>query len=337
MIVKTLILYDANANEAQKNIQNNIDEYYSILFLRLAQFLPYCKIHQTRLNYDDGEYYYDCFNDNITKEFQEKFINDLPLNESFDLVITNSCNPIIRDIFPFVLNISVGLFGSRPPYPSSLGLDPWGLFWKSLTYNAPIIKSINSDMTNAQNFLRKIKDYYQDTSGYNNINLFPFNSERHPYHVHMLKKTQVEYFKEFSLKNQNVYWTSKPNVIAGFGINQEFDYKYIQNLPQENRINLDSSFLIPNCNKVWATHSTLGFQAALHGVSIDSPASFYYWKGNQQGKIGALLNLVWFHDKMSFHDRIEKLYEFRKVPKKIKESTKNIQTYVNSNLDVELI
>jgi len=331
--MKTLLLFDTNANEVPKHIPNNTLDFYVKVFNNISSFLNGCKIYELELDYNGDDYYYDCFTNNIDQEFQTKFINHLPLNDSFDLVITNSCNPIVRKIFPYVLNLSMGIFGSRPPYPISYNLDPWGQFCQSLTYNAPLINNIKSDVENSKRFLRKIRHHYPVLTQYKDINLFPFNSESHPYHIQKLKKSQIDYFKDFEYKNNGkVRWTKKPKVNI---LNKtfEFDYEYLQELPQEKKIDINSSFLIPYCKKIWASHSTLGFQAALHNVEIDSPSCFYYWKGDRQGTIGALLDLVWFYDIGSFYDRIEKLKEFKTIPESLKTASFDIHTYVNSDLN----
>ena len=330
--MKFLILFDKNANEVQRGESNQTIEFYSCLFSNIASFLPLVKVHQTPLQYD-GEYFFDCFQNNVDLNFQKEFVNNLPQAESFDVVITNSCNPIVRKVYDYVLNLSIGIFGSKPSFPISYSLDPWGLYWRSFTYNAPLI--IKPNYESAEQFKKKIAKYYIDSDQIklSNINLFPFNSERLPFHIQNLKKSQIQLFYEFNDRhNQNAYWTQKPSVSC-LNMKHTFDYDYLKDLPQERKINIDSAQLIPKCKNIWASHSTLGFQAALHGVEIESPSCFYYWKGDQVGTVGSLLNHVFFHDKSSFLDRIEKLKKYQKPPEKLKQSiSSDIHTYKTSDL-----
>jgi len=333
--MKTLILFDKNTNEVQKGEVNRTIEFYSRLFSNISSFLTSVKVYQTSLQYK-GEYFLDCFRNNIDSNFQKAFIDDLPQSDSFDVVITNSCNPIIREVYDYVLNLSIGVFGSKPSFPTSYSLDPWGMYWKSLTYNAPLIMEPNYDC--AGRFKKKIADYYSfsKNSNYSNINLFPFNSERLPLHIQDLKKSQVQLFNQFNYRyNQDVHWSQKPNVRC-IDVEHTFDYDYLKDLPQDRKINIDSAQLIPQCENIWATHSTLGFQAALHEVNIESPSCFFYWKGEQVGTAGALIDNVFFYDKKSFINRIEKLKQYQRPPERLRQATSsNIHTYTTSDLKRE--
>ena len=330
--MKTLILFDKNANEVQNGETNRTIEFYSRLFSNIASFLPSVKVYQASLQYD-GEYFLDCFQNNVDSNFQETFVNDLPQSDSFNVVITNSCNPIVREVYDYVLNLSIGIFGSKPSFPTSYSLDPWGMYWKSLTYNAPLVLKPNYE--SAERFKKKIADHYiySDQNDYSDINLFPFNSERLPFHIQDLKKTQVQLFNEFDERHDhNAYWTQKPNVLC-LDVEHTFDYDYLDDLPQKRKINIDSAQLIPQCKSIWASHSTLGFQAALHRVEIESPSCFYYWKGDQFGTVGALLDHAFFYDRRSFLDRIEKLKEYQRPPEKLRQAiSSDIYTYTTSDL-----
>jgi len=328
--MKVLILFDKNANEVQRSEESRTIEFYSRLFMNISQFLPSVKVHHVELDYN-GEYYLDCFNNSIDSNFQESFVNDLPKHDSYDVVITNSCNPVVRYLYPYVLNLTIGIFGSKPSFPVSYSLDPWGLYWKSLTYNAPLV--LESNYENAERFKKKVQPYYEDLLYKQKLNLFPFNSERLPLHIQKLEKIQIDYFEEFEEKHHgDVFWTQKPNVQC-VDIHHTFDYDYLKNLPQSKKIEKDSAQLIPYCRSVWASHSTLGFQAALHNVEIDSPSCFYYWKGNQAGTVGSLLDHVFFYDRHSFLNRIDKLKEYATPPQKIQQAiSSDIYTYTSSDL-----
>jgi hypothetical protein len=293
--------------------------FYIQLFSIISNWIT-TKYFYSDLKYE-GNYYEDVFNNTINENYQDSFKKELESYGNFDLVITNSPNPIVREVFDYVLNLSIGIY-SRPPFPIYYQLDPWGILWKSFTYNAPRFNLSNHK--NSERLKKKINFIEQK----NKINLFPFNSEYWFLKIQGLKKTQAEYFQEFDKTNDSVYWTSKPS-FSVFNDTHEFNYDYLQLLPKNKKIEKNSSLLIPNCKKIWATHSTLGFQAALWNVEIESPSCFYYWKGNQSGTIGALLDIVWFNDKYSFYDRIEKLKQYKKCPENLYSSFDTIEKYIN--------
>jgi hypothetical protein len=293
--------------------------FYIQLFSIISNWIT-TKYYYSDLKYK-GNYYEDVFNNTINENYQDSFKKELESYGNFDLVITNSPNPIVREVFDYVLNLSIGIY-SRPPFPIYYQLDPWGILWKSFTYNAPRFNLSNHK--NSEILKHKI-NFIQSKE---QINLFPFNSEYWFLKIQGLKKTQAEYFQEFDKTNDSVYWTSKPS-FSVFNDTHEFNYDYLQLLPKNKKIEKNSSLLIPNCKKIWATHSTLGFQAALWNVEIESPSCFYYWKGNQSGTIGALLDIVWFNDKYSFYDRIEKLKQYKKCPENLYSSFDTIEKYIN--------
>jgi hypothetical protein len=293
--------------------------FYIQLFSIISNWIT-TKYYYSDLKYE-GNYYEDVFNNTINENYQDSFKKELESYGNFDLVITNSPNPIVREVFDYVLNLSIGIY-SRPPFPIYYQLDPWGILWKSFTYNAPRFNLSNHK--NSEILKHKI-NFIQSKE---QINLFPFNSEYWFLKIQGLKKTQAEYFQEFDKTNDSVYWTSKPS-FSVFNDTHEFNYDYLQLLPKNKKIEKNSSLLIPNCKKIWATHSTLGFQAALWNVEIESPSCFYYWKGNQSGTIGALLDIVWFNDKYSFYDRIEKLKQYKKCPENLYSSFDTIEKYIN--------
>lgn len=297
--------------------------FYLNIFKKIQKFLP-GKFFYSSLEYNKSvnEYYSDCFNNNLDENYNKKFKKELSFYESYELIITNSGNYIIREIFDFVINVTIGIY-SRPPFNYSIQLDPWGMFWKSYTYNAPRL-NIKKNYDLAFEFRKNLNLENQIKE----FSLFAFNSEYWPLKIQNLPKTQVEYFYNFYKENSNVIWTKKPNVIS-FGINHNFDYEYFKNMPKENLVSMDSSLLIPKCKKIWVTHSSLGFQGALFGVEIESPSCFYYWKNEQIGTIGHLLETVWLSDFSKIENRIDKLKI--KMPKNFKENTLNLYTYLNDN------
>lgn len=312
--MKTLFLIDPADKSTETitfylNLFNNIKKYISGKFF--YSNLEYSK--------DKDNYYLDCFNNTVDEKFNIEFKLELLEYKNYDLVFTNSCNDIVRDIFDFVINVSPGIY-SRPPFPFFIQLDPWGLYWKSFTFNAPRFNLKNYD--SALSFIKKLK-FSNNKKKYS---LFPFNSEYWPLKIQNLSKTQIEYFYNFESTNENVIWTKKPN-ITSFSIDHNFDYDYFKLLNTHNLFSVDSSLIIPECKKIWVSHSTLGFQAALLGVSIDSPSCFYYWKNEQIGTIGYLLETVWVNDIKEIPSRLEKLKI--KIPKNLKNSFKNINTYIN--------
>ena len=311
--MKVLLLLDPG--DKSKETQNFYIQTFSIISNWITT-----KYFYSDLEYK-GNYYEDVFNNTVNKDYQNSFKKELESYGNFDLVITNSPNSIVREVFDYVLNLSIGIY-SRPPFPIYYQLDPWGILWKSFTYNAP-----RFNLSNHKNS-EKLKEKINFVEQKNKINLFPFNSEYWFLKIQGLKKTQAEYFQEFDKTNNGVYWTSKPSFNA-VGSNHEFNYDYLQLLPKNKKIEKNSSLLIPNCKKIWATHSTLGFQAALWNVEIESPSCFYYWKGNQSGTVGALLDIVWFNDKYSFYDRIEKLKQYKKCPENLYSSFDTIEKYIN--------
>jgi hypothetical protein len=311
--MKVLLLLDpGDRNDQTRN-------FYIQLFSKISNWIN-SKFFYSDLEYE-GDYYIDVFNNTINENYQKQFKKELESYGNFDLIITNSPNPIVREVFEYVLNLSIGIY-SRPPFPIYYQLDPWGLLWKSFTYNAPRFNLCNYE--NSEKLKQKIN--FIETK--EKINLFPFNSEYWFLKVQKLKKSQVEYFYEFDKNFETVFWTQKPS-FNFLNDKHEFNYDYLQILPKNKKIEQNSSFIIPSCNKIWATHSTLGFQAALWNVEIVSPSCFYYWKGNQSGTIGALLDLVWFNDKYSFYDRIEKLKIYKKCPKNLSLSFDTIENYIN--------
>lgn len=310
------ILYLIDSADEDKNSQF----HNWMIFQKMSSILP-GKFFQTDLQYSDlsDNYYIDCFNQSIYHKFQAKFKNLLSFHESYDLVITNSPNDLIREIFPFVLNLSIGIY-SRPPFSYYFQLDPWGMFWKSYTYNSPRFGLENFDLA------EKFKNKLNLEKIHDNIFLFPFNSEYWPLQIQKLPKSQIEYYQEIKNKFGNVHWTKKPN-FSLHGTDHSFDYEYLKTLPYNLQLHEDSSLLIPSCKKIWTTHSTLGFQAALFGVEIISPSCFYYWKGNQVGTIGHLLETVWFDKIKEMPERIEKLKEI-KLPTKLRESFRSLKEYI---------
>jgi len=294
--MKTLLLLDPGDRT------HNTKNFYLTLFNNIRNYTK-VKYFYSDLEYD-GDYYIDCYHNRIDKNYQKQFADELSSYENYDLVITNSPNPIVREIFDYVLNLTIGIY-SRPPFKLQLQLDPWGIFDKSLTFNAP--KHIKPDHDTAFEFRKENKDNLIDN--YQGISLFPFNSHYWPSKVY-LYKTFIEYYYEFLESNTNVYWTKKPT-FNSMGITESFEYEYFNNLPRDRLINMDSSLLVPNCKKIWAYHSTLGFQAALWGAEIQSPSLFKDWKGDQVGTAGALLDLVWYTDKLTFFDRVEKLKDYK--------------------------
>jgi len=294
--MKTLLLLDPGDRTAETK------NFYLTVFNNISNYTK-VKYFYSDLEYD-GDYYIDCYNNQVDQQYQKQFAEQLSDYQDYDLVITNSPNQIVREVFDYVLNLTIGIY-SRPPFKLQLQLDPWGIFGKSLTFNAPKYVEPNHDIA----FQFRNENQHHIVDQYREISLFPFNSHYWPSKV-FLYKSFIEYYEEFFENNSNVYWTKKPTFNV-MGITQSFEYDYFSGLPQDRLINMDSSLMLPNCKKIWAYHSTLGFQAALWGVDIDSPSLFKGWTGDQVGTAGALLDLVWYTDKQSFFDRVEKLKDYK--------------------------
>jgi len=294
--MKTLLLLDPGDRTA------NTKNFYLTLFNNIRNYTK-VKYFYSDLEYD-GDYYIDCYYNQINEDYQKQFADELSNYGHYDLVITNSPNPIVREIFDYVLNLTIGIY-SRPPFKLHLQLDPWGIFDKSLTLNAP--KYIEPNHDTAFKFRKENQEHLIDS--YRGISLFPFNSHYWPSKVYLYKDF-TEYYQEFFKKYDNVFYTKKPT-FNSMGVTESFEYTYFDELSQNRLIEMDSSLLVPNCKNIWVSHSTLGFQAALWGVNIDSPTLFKDWKGDQVGTAGALLDLVWYTGKQSFFDRVEKLKDYK--------------------------
>ena len=277
------------------------DWYHTTLISQL-QHLVDSRFFYSDLEYPDRpRYEQDCFAGCVDPEYQHAFRKELESYDSVDIVITNSPNTIVREIFPRVLNLTVGLYSRTGGFPVSYGLDPWGLYSESLLYRAPGLGLQDHDR--ALEYRTRMADIAWIPHG---KFLFAFNSEYWPWQIQKLPCTQVQYFNQYLEQHGDVIWTSKPGFENG-SRQHHFDYDYLDRLPQHLRRREDSSLLVPGARGIWASHSTLGFQAALWGVPISSPSLFRDWTGDQVGTVGALLDLVWFHDSREFRDRLERL------------------------------
>ena len=294
--MKTLLLLDPGDRSVETK------NFYLTVFNTISNYTR-VKYFYSDLEYL-GDYYIDCYNNEVDEQYQRQFAEELSNYQDYDLVITNSPNQIVREVFDYVLNLTIGIY-SRPPFKLQLQLDPWGIFGKSLTFNAPKYVEPNHDIA----FQFRNENQHHMVDQYKGISLFPFNSHYWPSKV-FLYKSYFEYYKEFEQKYSNTCYTKKPSFNVD-GLGHTFDYDYFDLLPEDKCIDIDSSLIVPNCDNIWVSHSTLGFQAALWGVNIDSPSLFKDWTGDQVGTAGGLLDLVWFTDKHSFHDRVEKLKDYK--------------------------
>lgn len=277
------------------------DQWHTQLIGRLCQALP-SKIFYSDLEYPHASgYEVACWRAQVDEEYQQAFRQELEAVASIDVVITNSPNPLVRMIFPCVMNLGVGLYSRGNGFPVSYSLDPWGLYQRSLIFNAPMLGLQDHDQA-----MRYRHGIQNQPWVIHDRPVFAFNSEYWPWQIQDLALDQVQYFWDFYSRYPDLVWTSKPGYHNGVH-RHDFDYDYLRDLPSEQRTWSDTSLLIRHARCVWASHSTLGLQAALWGVPIESPSLFRSWTGDQVGTIGALLGLTWFHDLGEFMDRLERL------------------------------
>lgn len=285
-----------NLTEAEENYF-----YYILSFLKSKSNGKF--IYGER--FDCVNYLTKCLDKNFDTSSLNKYFNEIiPKLQDFDCIITNSPNPLLRKNHPLVLNLFVGIY-NRPPFPQYFTIDPLGYYERSLIYNATDynIPIINSNLplstkliSTVEKLLHKEKDNLFD------VNLFPFQTETEAYKRQNLSKSQIEYFWSFFKNNKNVFYTKKPDdyVFNKKVVNEEGP----KNLQTSCFLNYNSSYIIPKCTKIFTFHSTLGFQAALHNKTIESPSFFNKWKGDQRDTIEMLLNLVWFSTVDEFFERL---------------------------------
>jgi hypothetical protein len=284
------------------------DKNFNFILLNFIKNNTNSKLSVVHLDVDN--YFYKCYNNILNKKHNENFLKQVSHLDQYDCIITNSPNKILRKYHKFVLNTSVGIY-NRSPFPQYFTLDPFGYYKDSFIYNAYkfSFKYNFNNFTLSTILKNKILTIIEEKNlkFKNKINLFPFHSESLFFKAQNLKENQFEYFKKFYKNNKNVFYTQKPLSTI---FNQDvFHTELPYNLPKERFLNINSSYLIPFCKKIHVFHSTLGFQAGLWNVEIESPSLFKNWKNNQSNTIEMLLNLVWFTNKKELIERIHKLNE----------------------------